>query len=108
MKPESDFSLEALHETDWSLDDTMHYLTANPLPADFHWPHRDFPAARPQPVHPKNRIHYGYGKWLRETPYFPGLFERIHGIIIAAGSDLPDPETIAAELHRKYGRATQN
>ncbi len=100
----SEFTLEAPRVVDWSLDDTMHYLTANPLPADFHWPHRDYPADRPQPVHPKNRIHAGYGKWLRETPYFPGLFERIHGIILEAGDTLPDAEQIAAEVRKKYGR----
>lgn len=104
MKPSSDFTLEGPNHPAWSLDDTQHYLTANPLPSDFRWPHRDLPAADPQPVHPKNRVHYGYGKWLRDTPYFPGLFERIHGIIVAAGETLPDPDQIAAELTRRYGK----
>ena len=91
-------------EPAWTLDDTQAYLTANPLPSDFTWRHRDFPAHLPQPVHPSHKnLKGGYGKWLRETPYFPGLFERVHGIILDAGDDLPDPATIAAELRRRYG-----
>lgn len=87
----------------WTLDDTQAYLTANPLPPDFCWRHRDYPADQPRPVHPSHQtLKGGYGKWLRETPYFPGLFERVHGLILEAGYDLPDPATLAARLRARY------
>ena len=80
--------------TAWTREDTAEYLTANPLPSDFEWKHRDGARAR---VHPSYRTHGGYGKWLRETPYFPGLFELIHDLIFKTGQ-VPAPEKLAEQL----------
>lgn len=79
----------------WTKDDTADYLAANPLPVDFRWKHRD---GTLQVVHPSYRTSGGYGKWLRETPYFPGLFEEIHDVIVEAGARLPDIDEIARLL----------
>jgi hypothetical protein len=86
--------------TAWSKDDTQAYLQANPLPAEFRWTHRDHkldPDGGLRVVHPSHSSVENYGKWLRETPYFPGLFELIHGIL-AGAPDLGDAEWLAAEL----------
>lgn len=97
----------------WTPDDTERWLTLHALPPDFSWPHRD---ARPdgsenvQPVIPSYRLHKGYGFWLRTTPYFPGLFEEIHTIFLAARNDepLPTSEQLAEMLReRRAARGTQ-
>lgn len=75
--------------SEWSREDTQRYLTANPLPSDFTWNHRD---GGRRPVVPVYRIRGGFGKWLRETPYFPGLFELIHETLFHAPYLLPTPE----------------
>lgn len=76
----------------------MRYLNACPLPDTFRWPHRD---GGERPVQPSHSMVDGYGKWIRETPYFPGLFELIHDFIDAL-PDTPgaigDGEWLAAEL----------
>lgn len=85
----------------WTPDDTERFLSTQPLPADFLWPHRD-----PKPdgsenlaaVLPSYRIHKGYGFWLRTTPYFPGLFEAIHAALLACGDELPTADDLAAKL----------
>lgn len=90
----------------WTPDDTERWLSLNPLPQDFLWPHRD---ARPgltdeenlQPVLPTYRLHKGYGFWLRTTPYFPGLFEEIHAVLLGVGDELPTPEKLAETLHER-------
>ncbi len=80
----------------------MAYLAANPLPADFAWFHRDGLPTDPtkglRPVLPSYRIHAGYGKWLHDTPYFPGLFELIHDLLFHSGSTLPDTITLTGQL----------
>jgi hypothetical protein len=68
----------------WSEIQTEGWLTEYPLPVDFTWPDRYGRQRSPLPTY---RIKGGYGKWLHETPYFPGLFELIHGIIARAPSD---------------------
>lgn len=79
----------------------MRCLNSMPLPSTFLWPHRDGGDRAVQPVH-----HYvaGYGKWLRETPYFPGLFELAHELLGAAplrleASWLPEQLQIARQKH---------
>ena len=62
----------------WTRDATMRYLNEYPLPRDFKWPHRD---GGWREVWPTHRAITAYGKWLRETPYFQGLFELIHAIV---------------------------
>jgi hypothetical protein len=80
----------------WTAEDTMAYLTANPLPSDFVWPHRD---GGLRPVVPSHSVlKGGYGKWLRETPYFQGLFELIHDLLLRA-DPLPDAEGLARALN---------
>lgn len=79
----------------WNLDATMRYLNGNPLPADFTWPHRD---GGERPVRPAHSMVIGYGKWLRETPYFPGLFELIHDFLDAVPGEIGDAEWLAHEL----------
>jgi hypothetical protein len=84
----------------WSKDDTQAYLKANPLPREFKWPHRDHradPDGGMRYVQPSHASVENYGKWLRETPYFPGLFELVHEVLSAA-SDLGDADWLATEL----------
>lgn len=79
----------------WTADDTEGFLTRQALPADFLWPHRD---KNPDgsdllaPVMPSYRLHKGYGFWLRTTPYFPGLFEEVHAVLVHWPDDLPLPD----------------
>jgi hypothetical protein len=82
---------------EWSREDTRDFLTANPLPSDFVWPHRD---GGKRPVQPVYRVTGGYGKWLSETPYFPGLFELIHRELFNCGETLPTAEILAAMLRQ--------
>jgi hypothetical protein len=51
-------------------------------------------------VRPRHTSVTSYGKWLEETPYFPGLFEEIHGILLHA-RELGDADWLAAELLRR-------
>jgi len=88
----------------WTRDQTMAYLNANPLPRTFLWPHRD---GGERPVHPSHSYVTGYGKWLRETPYFRGLFERIHAALAAesaATGTVGDADWLAAQLHAERTR----
>lgn len=84
----------------WTPDHTEAWLKTNPLPVDFLWPHRDKNAdglPRLVPVLPSYQLHKGYGFWLRTTPYFPGLFEEIHAILVRVPPDaaLPTPDELA-------------
>jgi hypothetical protein len=91
---------------DWTDDDVMRWLDDFPLPADFTWTRTDrvkdskekilTPNTAVRPAH----LGVAYGKWLRETPYFPGLFEQIRDIIreIPPGATLPTPEELATRL----------
>lgn len=87
----------------WTHQDTMDYLTANPLPVSFFWIHRD-PGedGKPKLESTKNQyaIKGGYGKWLHDTPYFPGLFELIHDLLFHSGPRLPDIEELVNMLER--------
>lgn len=88
----------------WTADDTERWLSLSPLPADFTWPHRDANAdgtERLQLVLPTYRLHKGYGFWLRTTPYFPGLFEEIHAILLRGGDELPTSDQLAEELRTR-------
>lgn len=87
--------------SEWTLDASMRFLNAFPLPETFAWPHRD--AGRDQPVWPRHTVVTGYGKWLRETPYFPGLFELAHEALRGAPDEL-DADWLANELARLRGR----
>lgn len=78
----------------WDRNLSMSYLNTNPLPADFKWPHRDGGERLVWPVH---SVITGYGKWLRETPYFPGLFELCHELIERAPEQHP-ADWVATEL----------
>lgn len=95
---------------DWTDDDVMRYLDDWPLPADFTWTRVDIAKDTKEKiltpdtaVRPK---HHGvaYGKWLRETPYFPGLFERVRDVIraipIGVGAKMPTPEELADLVRR--------
>jgi len=81
----------------WTPENTQDFLSRAPLPASFRWTHRD---GGKSAVVPSYRLTGGYGKWLRETPYFPGLFEEIHGILARLGDaePLPYPEELAKKL----------
>jgi hypothetical protein len=81
----------------WTHTHTRAWLSAYPLPADFTWPDRD---GQTRPVLPSHRsLSGGYGKWLHETPYFPGLFELAHEILRRAPADaVLTPEWLANEL----------
>jgi hypothetical protein len=85
----------------WTAVQTEGWLTEYPLPVTFTWPDR---YGKERPPVPSYRLKGGYGKWLRETPYFPGLFELCHEILQRAPEDvLLTPEWLADELraHRR-------
>jgi hypothetical protein len=89
----------------WSQEDTEGWLKKYPLPPDFTWPDN---LKKERAVLPSNRLHKGYGFWLRTTPYFPGLFEEIHRILSLAPSDfLATPTWLAAELNNRRVKETQ-
>ena len=90
--------LIALEDLAWTPEDTKEYLDANPLPIGFTWKHKD---GGLRAVHPSYSV-ASYGKWLRETPNFQGLFEEIHRVIVQAGAKLPSIEQVAAELVRRH------
>lgn len=81
----------------WEHATTRRYLDANPLPVDFCWQDED---GDERPVRPRHTSVTSYGKWLQETPYFPGLFEIIHRVLVNApmigGSDW-----LAEELNQR-------
>jgi hypothetical protein len=79
----------------WTGDATMRYLNAFPLPRTFTWPHRD--DGKDRSVAPAHGTVTAYGKWLRETPYFPGLFELAHDILASAPEEF-DAEWLPLEL----------
>lgn len=89
----------------WTQSDTREWLTAFPLPVEFRWVDRDDVERAVLPSH--RTLKGGYGKWLHETPYFPGLFELCHGILQRTPRDQPlTPEWLAEEL-QKYRAPTQ-
>lgn len=81
---------------EWTAEHTQAFLAANPLPVDFTWDHRDGGQRPVVPAH--SFLKGGYGKWLRETPYFPGLFEMIHDVLLHA-DPLGDAEWLAGKLN---------
>jgi hypothetical protein len=96
MKPHDPEPLVPFTVPPWDDIATEGWLTEYPLPADFTWQDR---YGRERAVLPSYRIKGGYGKWLAETPYFPGLFELIHKILARAPSDQPlTAEWLVAEL----------
>jgi hypothetical protein len=99
----SDATPDLFGVPEWTHEDTRDYLSANPLPSDFVWPHSE---GGKRAVHPSYRVKGGYGKWLHETPYFPGLFERIHELLFNL-PELPPPEQIAAMLTRELASKDQ-
>ena len=90
----------------WTRDNTMQYLNLNPLPLTFKWHHRDDPEGTERTVMPAHRNVTGYGKWLRETPYYQGLFELIHDILFSA-DELGDPEWLASEIQKQRTKNQQ-
>lgn len=81
----------------WTKDNTRAYLDAFPLRPDFMWPGKD---GVYRAVCPSYAI-TSFGKWLRETPYYPGLFDAVHEALIRFGEDLPsDDRALEAELER--------
>lgn len=97
MDDSEDFKLVDFAAHVWTADDTKEYLDANPLPAGFTWKHKD---GGQRPVQPTYGVS-SYGKWLRETPNFQGLFEEIHRTL-AAGSMLPSAEELARTLLARW------
>lgn len=90
----------------WTKDDTQGYLDANPLPVGFRWPHRDYRHEKDgglRAVQPSHSAVTAYGKWLRETPYFRGLFDMAHEVL-AMSPDLGDAEWLAGELVKRRER----
>lgn len=63
----------------------MRFLNEIPLSPEFTWPHRD--TGSDEPVKPSHGMVTGYGKWLRETPYFQGLFELCHDLLEEAPTE---------------------
>lgn len=83
--------------SEWTREDTKALLNdLRKLPDDFKWPHVDGGERAVRPVH---GAVIGFGKWLKETPNFPGLYELIHELIVRAPNDmLITPDWIATEL----------
>jgi len=90
----------------WTRDHTMRFLNANPLPQGFRWKHRDYPDGPERPVQPSHKTITAYGKWLRETPYFQGLFELVHATLCHS-VDLGDAEWLAEEVMKRRVREEQ-
>lgn len=93
-----------INVTPWMHDDTQKWLSLNPLPVEFMWPHRDLRldgSENIQAVLPSYRLSKGYGFWLRTTPYFPGLFEEIHAVLLSLGDELPSAEQMAQLLQSR-------
>jgi hypothetical protein len=86
----------------WSQNDTEEFLNIEPLPAGFKWRLTKSTSRGDRgalvDVQPAHRD-LSYGKWLRETPYFQGLFELVHQVVIDAGAELPSADEIAARLN---------
>lgn len=81
----------------WTKDDTQAFLTAFALPPDFAWPTKGGGLRK---VCPSYQI-TEYGKWLRETPYFPGLFEAAHGVLVRHSAEiLAEPPDLPPEQGR--------
>jgi hypothetical protein len=96
---------EVIDFNPWTPEDTEAWLTRVPLPVNFTWPDN---MGKERAVLPVNRIHKGYGFWLRTTPYFPGLFEEIHRIIALTPSDVEmSPEWLADQLNKRRPQGTQ-
>lgn len=90
----------------WSPLQTEGWLTEFPLAADFTWLDR---YGKERPVLPTYKVR-SYGKWLKDTPYFPGLFEEAHDILARAPADtVLSPEWLADQLNarRPNGEQTQ-
>lgn len=87
----------------WTKEHTMAFLNSCPLPPSFKWKHRD---GGLRPVCPSHRSVIGYGKWLREAPYFRGLFDLIHEVLQNA-PELGGPEWLAEEVNKMKLREEQ-
>lgn len=87
---------DEIKATTWAPEDTVEYLKFNPFPVDFFWKNRE---GKVVPVQPTYSI-INYGKWLKETPYFPGLFELVHDLLFRCGKTLPDLPTLTAQLRK--------
>lgn len=81
----------------WNRIAAQRYLNDFPLPTTFTWPHKD---GGERPVHPVHAQVLGWGKWLAETPNYPGLFELIVDILNdkAVREDPGDGVWLAAQL----------
>jgi hypothetical protein len=89
----------------WTSNATMRYLNDFPLPRWLCWPHRD---GGEQPVRPSHEKVIGFGKWLRETPYFPGLFELIDDLLDAEPDELGGSEWLARKLTELRAKHEKN
>lgn len=89
----------------WTDMQTEGWLNEYPLPVDFRWRDR---YGIDRLVLPTYRVKGGYGKWLHETPYFPGLFELCHHILARAPNDqILTPEWLATELDKRRPQGEQ-
>lgn len=90
--------LIAFNQPPWDDIASEGWLTEYPLPIEFTWPDRYGHERR---VLPTYKLKGGYGKWLAETPYFPGLFELCHRILARApANQVLTPEWLVAELNK--------
>ena len=85
----------------WTKDDTVDYLNRYPLPTSFPWPGKD---GKLITVSPSYTIKHGYGKWLHDTPYYPGLFDAIHDTLVAFGEALPSEAELFAALEPRRAK----
>ena len=74
----------------WSHQDSVEWLNREGVPLFpdcLLWPDDRDVIRLVAPAHPC--LKGGYGKWLKDTPYFPGLFELVHGLVADWGLRLP-------------------
>lgn len=84
----------------WTVTDTEIHLSADPLPSDFTW--RDY-TGEMRAVCPVHALTCGFGAWLRATPYFPGLFDAIHQLLIRASDEVQiSSGWIVSELRKSH------
>lgn len=90
----------------WTKQQTIDLISADPLPSNFLWPHKD---GGNRPVVPSHQsLRGGYGKWLSEGPQFPGLFELINDILADADRSGSDASWLACEELRTTGVAFES
>ncbi len=85
----------------WASTETEAWLSKHPLPDSFRWPVN----GQLVTVRPVHSLRGSFGRWVRETPYFPGLFDACHTVLAAGrGQEIREGADLAARLQSMNGR----